>query len=72
MPLIVLSLSVTVNVNTWSASAARSLISFLLRSRSPVSRVFVNFAVVFPVLMEPASPVTPVCWKPVAEASVIV
>ena len=64
--------SVTVKVNLTSLSAAASLISFLLSSRSPVSRVFVKVASDFVVLMEPVSPVLPVSLKPSASASVIV
>ena len=72
VPLIVVSLSVTVNVNLTSLSAAASDTSTLDSSRSPVSRVFVNSALDGVVLIVPVSPVLPVCWNPVAAASVIV
>ena len=62
---------VTVNVNIWSASAALSLISVLLISRSPVSRVFSNLASDLVVVIAPVSPVLPVSTNPGASASVI-
>ena len=63
--------SVTVKVNTWFLSAAASLTSFLLSSRSPVSRVFVKTASDVVLLIVPSSPVLPVSLKPSASASVI-
>ena len=53
LPLMLLSPSVTVKVNTWSASAALSLISSLLSSRSPVLRVFVKAAMLVTSPMVP-------------------
>ena len=52
-----LSPSFTVKVNTWFLSAALSLISSLLSSRSPVLRVFVKAATHVVPLIVPVSPV---------------
>ncbi len=62
VPLIVLSLRVTVNSNSLLASAARSLTTVLDTSRSPVSLVFVNSA-------DPASSAVIVPSSPVFSVS---
>ena len=67
-----MSLSVTVNVNAIFLSAAASLTSTLLSSRSPTSRVFVKLASDFVVLIVPLSPVFEVSSNSGASASVIV
>ena len=72
VPLIVVSLSVTVKLKSLFLSFGVELVTLLVTSRSPVSRVLVNSAFDFVVLIVPLSPVLPVTWNPSAEASVTV